>query len=45
MAKKRATVKLLGDAKEEYLKLQQIVKEEEENEITGSFHQAFMEVD
>ncbi len=39
MAEKRVNVKLLGEAKEEYLKLQETVGEEREKGITGSFHQ------
>ncbi len=39
MAKKRTAIKLLGDAKEEYLKLQAMVEEERKKGITSSFHQ------
>ncbi len=39
MAKKRTAIKLLGDAKEEYLKLKAAVEEEQKKRITSSFHQ------
>ena len=39
---KRVSVKLLGEAKEEYLKLQGIVRNEKEKGIASSFHQALL---
>lgn len=37
-AKKHVCIKLLGEAKDEYLKLQELAKQESEKGITGSFH-------
>lgn len=42
MVKKHVSVKLLGEAKEEYLKLQEKVRQEKEKGITGSFHQTLL---
>ena len=42
MATKRVSVKLLGEAKEEYLKLQEIVRKEKEKNVSGSFHQTLL---
>ncbi|MBI5636168.1 hypothetical protein HY993_04365 [Candidatus Micrarchaeota archaeon] len=42
MAEKRVSVKLLGEAKQVYLKLQQAVREEREKGISGSFHQTLL---
>jgi hypothetical protein len=39
MAKKRTAIKLLGDAKEEYLKLKALVEEEHRRGVASSFHQ------
>ncbi len=39
MAEKRVSVKLLGEAKEEYLELRETVKKEREKGIESSFHQ------
>jgi hypothetical protein len=42
MPGKRVSIKLLGEAKEVYLKLQEIVRQEKEKGITGSFHQTLL---
>ncbi|MFH1520631.1 MAG: hypothetical protein ABID61_03235 [Candidatus Micrarchaeota archaeon] len=42
MVKKAVTIKLLGEAKEEYLKLQETVRQEIEKDITTSFHQTLL---
>lgn len=42
MVKKRVSVKLLGEAKEEYLKLREVVRTEREKGITSSFHQTLL---
>ncbi|MBI5228249.1 hypothetical protein HY988_06680 [Candidatus Micrarchaeota archaeon] len=42
MTQKRVTIKLLGEAKEEYLKLQETVKQEIAKGITQSFHQTLL---
>jgi len=39
---KRATIKLLGDAKEAYLKLKEIVEEEKRKGTTNSFNQTLL---
>ncbi|MFH0836264.1 MAG: hypothetical protein V1834_03830 [Candidatus Micrarchaeota archaeon] len=40
--KRRASIKLLGEAKEEYLKLQETVRKEIEKGIASSFHQTLL---
>lgn len=42
MVEKRVTIKLLGEAKDEYLKLQEIVLQETERSVTKSFHQMLL---
>lgn len=42
MVEKRVSVKLLGDAKEEYLKLKAIVAKEREKGVARSFHQMLL---
>lgn len=42
MTEKRVSIKLLGEAKEEYLKLQDTVRQEHEKGITSSFHQTLL---
>lgn len=42
MVEKRVSIKLVGEAKEEYLKLQQAVRQETEKSIKGSFHQTLL---
>lgn len=42
MADKRVSIKLLGEAKEEYLRLQLTVREEIEKGATNSFHQILL---
>ena len=42
MAEKRVSVKLVGDAKEEYLKLHEAVRHEHAKGITSSFHQTLL---
>ena len=42
MTDKRVSIKLLGDAKDAYLSLKKIVKEEEEKRTTGSFNQTLL---
>ncbi len=42
MSEKHVTMKLLGEAKEEYLKLQETVRQEIEKGITTSFHQTLL---
>lgn len=42
MAEKRVTIKLLSEAKEDYLKLQATSREEMEKGITNSFHQTLL---
>lgn len=42
MPEKRVTIKLLGEAKEEYLKLQEAARLEMEKGITKSFHQILL---
>lgn len=42
MAKKRVVIKLLGDAKEEYLKLKKTVAEEKAKGISSSFNQTLL---
>lgn len=42
MTHKHVTIKLLGEAKEEYLKLQSTVREEIEKGVTSSFHQTLL---
>lgn len=40
--RKHVSIKLLGEAKDEYLKLQELAKQESEKGITGSFHQTLL---
>jgi hypothetical protein len=42
MPEKRVSIKLVGEAKEVYLKLQEIVRQGKEKGITGSFHQTLL---
>ena len=42
MVEKRVSIKLLGEAKEDYLKLQEIVRQEREKGVTSSFHQTLL---
>ena len=42
MVERRVSIKLLGEAKEEYLQLQEIVRGEHEKGIASSFHQALL---
>lgn len=42
MIEKRVSVKLLGEAKEEYLQLQETVRREHEKGVTSSFHQTLL---
>ncbi|MCX6802828.1 MAG: hypothetical protein NT067_07015 [Candidatus Diapherotrites archaeon] len=42
MAEKRVAVRLLGEAKEEYLELQETVRLEKEKGISSSFHQTLL---
>lgn len=42
MTEKRVSIKLLGEAKEEYLKLQEIVRKEHEKGVARSFHQTLL---
>ncbi|OIO21195.1 hypothetical protein COV61_05610 [Candidatus Micrarchaeota archaeon CG11_big_fil_rev_8_21_14_0_20_47_5] len=42
MAEKKVSVKLLGEAKDEYLHLQEIVKDERKRCIKSSFHQTLL---
>ena len=42
MAAKRVSVKLLGEAKEEYLQLQETVRKERDKGISSSFHQTLL---
>jgi len=42
IVEKHVSIKLVGEAKEEYLKLQNIAREEREKGITGSFHQSLL---
>ena len=42
MAKKNVKITLVGDAKEEYLKLKKIVEEEQKKGIASSFHQTLL---
>src|SRR3989338_9116817 len=40
--KKRVSIKLIGEAKEEYLKLQEAARQEREKGIESSFHQTLL---
>lgn len=42
MTEKRVSVKLLGEAREEYLKLQETVRKEHEKGVANSFHQTLL---
>lgn len=42
MVEKRISIKLVGEAKEEYLKLQEITRQEKEKSIKSSFHQTLL---
>ena len=42
MARKRVVVKLIGDAKQEYLSLQEKVRAEKGQGVQGSFHQTLL---
>ena len=42
MVQKRVSVKLLGEAKEEYLKLREAVSKEREKGVGSSFHQTLL---
>lgn len=42
MTEKRVSIKLLGEAKEEYLRLQGAVRQEREKGVEGSFHQTLL---
>ena len=42
MIQKRVSIKLVGEAKEEYLRLQAIVRHEKEKDIESSFHQTLL---
>ena len=42
MIEKRVSVKLLGEAKDEYLELQKAVRKEHEKGIASSFHQTLL---
>ena len=42
MVERKVTIKLLGEAKEEYLKLRETVKREVENGVKSSFHQTLL---
>lgn len=42
MVEKRVSVKLLGEAREEYLKLQESARKENEKGIASSFHQTLL---
>ena len=39
---KKVSVKLLGEAKEEYLALQELVRKEQEKGVSSSFHQTLL---
>lgn len=42
MTEKRVSIKLLGEAKTEYLQLQETVRREKEKGVSGSFHQTLL---
>ncbi len=42
MPEKRVSIKLLGEAKEEYLSLREIARQEQEKGISSSFHQTLL---
>jgi len=42
MVEKRVTIKLLGEAKDDYLRLQETVKQEMAQGVTKSFHQTLL---
>ena len=42
MTEKRVSIKLIGEAKEEYLKLQEAARQEREKGVESSFHQALL---
>jgi len=42
MVQKRVSIKLIGEAKEEYIKLQEAVRGETEKGAKGSFHQTLL---
>ncbi len=42
MTEKRVSVKLVGEAKEEYLKLKETVRREKEKGVSASFHQTLL---
>src|SRR3989338_6038910 len=42
MVEKRISIKLVGEAKEEYLSLQETVRQETKNSTAGSFHQTLL---
>ena len=42
MTEKRVSIKLIGEAKEEYLKLQEAARQEREKGIESSFHQTLL---
>ena len=42
MAEKRVSIKLVGDAKTEYLQLQEVVRKEREKGVLSSFHQTLL---